>query len=96
MKMSDKQYMRIAAAVVCVVVLFTFLLSVGAPHHDCLGKRCGVCCLFDIVKKILQCLSLIVFSICAVSAYFTWLRSNTRRPLCKILTPTQMKVKLLN
>ena len=95
MKMSDKQYKRIAA-VICLALLFVFLMSVGAPHHDCLGKKCTVCCLFDVVKKILQCLFLIIFGICAVSAYCPWLWSNTGHPLCQKLTPTQMKVRLLN
>lgn len=92
-----KRYVRMAAITVCLMLLFISLCSVGAPHHECLGKRCNMCCLFDIVKKILQCLVFAICGICATSlSDVLCFRLHTSLTFQQRLTPTQMKVRLLN
>lgn len=61
MTQRNRDFARLLAVVVCLVVLLSAFYIAAEADHDCIGEHCLICCHVAVCKTVLETLGAAVF-----------------------------------
>ncbi len=97
MKHRLDRFFKLAAIIICLAVLFSFLFVSFGAHHDCVGENCTVCMLMAVCRHLSET-AVLTFAAFYVASYQvgTSVGSAAQKRGIADATPISLKVKLSN
>ncbi len=97
MKHRLDRFFKLAAIIICLAVLFSFLFVSFGAHHDCVGENCTVCMLMAVCRHLSET-AFLIFTVLRISASTVRYNAYCAARKCGMIdtTPVSLKVKLSN